>query len=617
MQSQNTVRGIILIIILRKGEKNKMKFISEHLGRILVAIAAIALVISIIVLSAAPISAFFNDIFDKSTEKSGHLLGSISHKDAIVESKYYSTFELALTDAAVPTTENADCEKDVAAAAINIYKSGKYEVKLLKDVSMPSGYTIVNGNFIINLNGHTVNLSDQMFRITNGNIVMNGNGGTISVTGTSTLAGLIVGNNTNTEINAEINNLNISVVSTGSARGIQIQGTSDILCNINNCNIEAQGGKKTVRGIQVNSSMPSLSLKMNNCSFKAFETDVSAATSVVAAELCATSTKKLIINNCNFEAEGNTTQIAGISIMNESVGEIELNQCTSKSTSYSTTENSISTALNINENSISSLYSFKSNFEAYGSAYKTRAIQILSSEATNNITFNDCHAKAVSSAQSDHFVCALYNCNNTIVNNGVYEVDNIYKNIDSSNMAVGMAIQNYGEMKLNNVVAKGIQSGVSNFGTMMIDNGHYSSPVHGGVYNSNTLYMQNATLENKTYSGLCTDQSQIINLLPHGVMYTRHADSVTYVDNCVFIRGSAYRELAVAQPSATVYISNCNVPKLRVDGVVGQECTVYIGNNVTYTNAPMNSESGTGIIDDTTYANVSFNFNWLKEQGIM
>lgn len=55
-----------------------MKLITEHLGEIIVAIAGVALLISVCVVFGDPLSEFFSEIINTLTEKGGNLLDSIN-----------------------------------------------------------------------------------------------------------------------------------------------------------------------------------------------------------------------------------------------------------------------------------------------------------------------------------------------------------------------------------------------------------------------------------------------------------------------------------------------------------------------------------------------------------
>lgn len=59
-----------------------MKLISEHLGEIIVALAGVALLVSVVVFFQAPISEFFSNIIETLTSKGESMLDSIEIPEA-------------------------------------------------------------------------------------------------------------------------------------------------------------------------------------------------------------------------------------------------------------------------------------------------------------------------------------------------------------------------------------------------------------------------------------------------------------------------------------------------------------------------------------------------------
>lgn len=144
----------------------------------------------------------------------------------------------------------------------------------------------------------------------------------------------------------------------------------------------------------------------------------------------------------------------------------------------------------------------------------------------------------------------------------------------------------------------GITSGISNHGTLYLQNCKCHSPYHGGVYNATNgvLYAENCEF----HRSVCPD-----GYTPSGWAASYFGYSSTaYLNDCSFIldtKGDTSDGIAIKQGDTTeptyVYMSNCELPKLRCDS--GQY--VYLGEGISDTirNTTVN---GTKVLTDKNYS---------------
>lgn len=144
----------------------------------------------------------------------------------------------------------------------------------------------------------------------------------------------------------------------------------------------------------------------------------------------------------------------------------------------------------------------------------------------------------------------------------------------------------------------GITSGISNRGTLYLQNCKCYSPYHGGVYNSTDgfLYAENCEFHRSVCPDGYTPTGWAASYFGYG--------STAYLNDCSFIldtEGDTSNGIAIKQGSGTiptyVYMSNCELPKLRCDS--GQY--VYLGEGISET-IRNTTVSGTKVLTDENYS---------------
>lgn len=144
----------------------------------------------------------------------------------------------------------------------------------------------------------------------------------------------------------------------------------------------------------------------------------------------------------------------------------------------------------------------------------------------------------------------------------------------------------------------GITSGMQNSGILYLQNCKCYSPYHGGVYNATDgfLYAENCEF----HRSVCPD-----GYTPTGWAASYFGYSSTaYLNDCSFIldtEGDTSDGIAIKQGDTTeptyVYMSNCELPKLRCDS--GQY--VYLGEGISDT-IRNTTVSGTKVLTDENYS---------------
>lgn len=144
----------------------------------------------------------------------------------------------------------------------------------------------------------------------------------------------------------------------------------------------------------------------------------------------------------------------------------------------------------------------------------------------------------------------------------------------------------------------GITSGIQNHGTLYLQNCKCYSPYHGGVYNAigGFLYAENCEF----HRSVCPD-----GYTPTGWAASYFGYSSTaYLNDCSFIldtEGDTSDGITIKQGDTTeptyVYMSNCELPKLRCDS--GQY--VYLGEGIS-DETKNTTVSGTKVLTDENYS---------------
>lgn len=168
---------------------------------------------------------------------------------------------------------------------------------------------------------------------------------------------------------------------------------------------------------------------------------------------------------------------------------------------------------------------------------------------------------------------------------------------DNASIAI-RTTQNTGILRLYDCYVEGMTSGIQNRGILYLNNCICKSPAHGGLYNANygIAYLQNSEFHrNKAIDGYIPNAN--------AAAYFGYS-STAYLNDCSFIldaEGDTSDGIAIKQGNTTeptyVYMSNCELPKLRCDS--GQY--VYLGEGISDTikNATVN---GTKVLTDENYS---------------
>ncbi len=156
----------------------------------------------------------------------------------IVEQGYYASLADALADAGEHSTESADSDLGGAAATVNVYRSGKCEVVMLKDISLAGNLEITDADLILNINGKILELCGNTLSVCGGRVMINGMGGSIrNKSDGDTAYGIKVEANTETHFFAS--RLNISASALSTAIGVACTGNAEAEIRLTDCNVSA------------------------------------------------------------------------------------------------------------------------------------------------------------------------------------------------------------------------------------------------------------------------------------------------------------------------------------------------------------------------------------------
>ncbi len=163
---------------------------------------------------------------------------ALSNADLAEETKYYTTLQAAISDAAEKTTAGADTGMQGAIAALKIYKSGRYEVILLKDTELDGECRISNASFTLNLNGRILTTSGIGLIIDGGEMLILGHGGSI-INITDGELGCALRIDANSETKLTVSDLNVFSSANKVCLGIAFTKTAAADITLNDCNVTA------------------------------------------------------------------------------------------------------------------------------------------------------------------------------------------------------------------------------------------------------------------------------------------------------------------------------------------------------------------------------------------
>ena len=168
---------------------------------------------------------------------------------------------------------------------------------------------------------------------------------------------------------------------------------------------------------------------------------------------------------------------------------------------------------------------------------------------------------------------------------------------DNASIAV-LTNQNAGTLRLYNCYVEGMTSGIQNKAILYLTNCICKSPAHGGLYNATygIAYLQNSKFHRN---------EAIDGYIPNATSASYFGYSSTaYLNNCSFIldtEGDTSDGIAIKQGNTTeptyVYMSNCELPKLRCDS--GQY--VYLGEGIS-DEIKNTTVSGTKVLTEENYS---------------
>ena len=222
---------------------------------------------------------------------------------------------------------------------------------------------------------------------------------------------------------------------------------------------------------------------------------------------------------------------------------------------------------------------------------------------TYNHDVNIYSTKMYGYSTNDYTVCINSGKTKTITNPNIFIVCERSKFITISPANIGdnasaAVIPTAGNIKLKDCYIEGMSGAIQSGATLYLDNCICKSPAHGGFYNLsngvayliNSEFHRNPTTEGYTPTGTAA-------------AYFGYG-SIAYIDGCSFILdidGDTSHGIAIKQGDTTeptyVYMSNCELPKLRCDS--GQY--VYLGEGISDTirNTTVN---GTKVLTDENYS---------------
>lgn len=219
------------------------------------------------------------------------------------------------------------------------------------------------------------------------------------------------------------------------------------------------------------------------------------------------------------------------------------------------------------------------------------------SESLSNATFGFYNTKFVSKSKYTRTYGMRLTANTikrVCINNCSFVAETSDLGDDSG---VGLIINSTNSIIKNSNIY-GITSGMQNSGILYLQNCKCYSPYHGGVYNATygVLYAENCEF----HRSVCPD-----GYTPTGwaAAYFGYS-STAYLNDCSFIldtEGDTSDGIAIKQGDTTeptyVYMSNCELPKLRCDS--GQY--VYLGEGISDT-IINTAVGGTKVLTDKNYS---------------
>lgn len=553
-----------------------------------------------------------------------------SEKGNVVTTKYYESLLSAINDANNDVITNGVDDSSGAKAKIEINEKGNVYVSPLEDASLDTivqvgstkGYTLdlnnktltfSEGNHFNQLASTKLILDDSG---TNGNVTKNvtasstqniirSSGELILNGGTYNLTNNGAGTALNFRMDKAIFVANSGVVnsiSEGKATALQVSG-SNSTTTINNVNCSAKSVSGQATSLFATASGPDEengNIIINGGEFTSFS-ELSHAVSGYF------SFKDATINGGIFNANASNSISWGLQV--QAKNNITINNVEIKS---------------VSNNNSHGIY-------LEGNYYGEPKFIIDSAKVTAS-TNNSGYVYGIMVKGISNDECKINGGEYCIDSNTGYGaaayVDNSYVEINNGKFIADGKLVSEGDANTHglwgnseNIVVNGGYFRGTHSGAVLNNGGHinggtFESPNHGGIYAGGNVNIKNATLKLGTYKGV---YSEMANVSHYGVFYigTSTVESTVYMDNVTLISDFGNKPGVLSSnynyKDTYLYVSNTVFPgPIRVDGTrsTSENPTaqghLYVGKNVTYSGITTGSESTTGVVDTTTYANTEF-----------
>lgn len=555
-----------------------------------------------------------------------------SEKGKVVTTKYYESLLSAINDANNDVITNGADDSSGAKAKIEINEKGNVYVSPLEDASLD---TIVQ---VGSAKGYTLDLNNKTLTFSEGNhfnqlastkLILDDSGtnGNVTKNVTASSTQNIIRSSGELILNGGTYNL------TNNGTGTALNFRMDKAIFVANSGVINSIGESKATALQVTGSNSTTTINNVNCSAK--------SVSGQASSLLATASGpdeengNIIINGGEFTSFSELAQaLAGYfmfknATINGGVFNAKSNASNSSSYGLDVVNRNNITINNVEVNSVSNNYSYGIYLES--SSYGEPKFIIDNAKvtaSTNNsgkvfgimvkdISNDECKINGGEYCVDGNTglgVAAYVENSYVEINNGKFIADG--KLVSEGDAATYGLLGNSENIIVNEGYFRGTHSGATFMNGGYINGGTFESPNHGGIYAGGNVNIKNATLKLGTYKGI---YSEMANVSHYGVFYIGNptVESTVYMDNVTLVSDFGNKPGVLSSnynyKDTYLYVSNTVFPgPIRVDGTrsASENPTaqghLYVGKNVTYSGITTGSESTTGVVDTTTYANTEF-----------
>lgn len=585
--------------------------------------------------------------------------------DGPCDSYYYDTLQNAVADASAHTTANANATESTGKAYIDVRQSDDmYIVKPMEDQTVASSLQMSN-KMIFDTNGKQIQLaagaefkpqagSEITFRdsgtgkiykdvdsssteilvnaqnITNCTVnVLNGTYSLKNKTGNAFVfrnGGVTYikkgsfSSETEDGVSMTLALTNAFTVEGGSyyskstanaARCLQLSGSNG---KISGSNLESVSVESYTQSVVVGNS----TVEINNCKIASKATSKTSANSCAQTITLTSGTNSLTLNNSTVSAESVSTaakRAAIDSVVNIYKGN---NSCIINGGKYTVSSKAYG-GYGILSKSLTPEKVKINGGEFTASVSEGEGIAIMDINSINNAkvkTYATNDSKTHKARAYGIFYGSNFQGNPTVENTTVvadYNLESVSVNDDYTCKGISVnSSSQISSLTLNNCNIKATREAIGSIfnGNLYINGGTYEGIQHGGAYFScNKVVAKNATFRKWNYDG----QFNKDNFYSYNAAFyigTASREVKVFMDNCKLENATnAVLSSNYSCKNTYLYASNTAFNNIRIDGAnsAGDKGHMFIGKGSTY-----KSTSGSGALDTTTYSNVEFTPEYVK-----